>query len=49
MPNSVEVINSNAFANSANLTQIQIDKEPGSIAGSPWGAIRGDRIVEWLR
>ena len=49
IPSSVEVINSNAFANSANLTQIQIDKETGSIAGSPWGAIRGDRIVEWLR
>ena len=49
MPNSVDTIASNAFVNSANLTQIQIDKEPGSIAGSPWGAIRGDRIVEWLR
>ena len=49
IPNSVEIIMSNAFSNSANLTQIQIDKESGSIAGSPWGAIRGDRIVEWLR
>mgnify|MGYP001851369382 FL=1 len=49
IPNSVDTIESNAFLNAANLTQIQIDKEPGSIAGSPWGAIRGDRIVEWLR
>ncbi len=49
IPNSVDTIASNAFKNAANLTQIQIDKEPGSIAGSPWSAIRGDRIVEWLR
>ena len=49
IPNSVDTITSYAFLNSPNLTQIQIDKEPGSIAGSPWGAIRGDRIVEWLR
>ena len=49
IPNTVETIASNAFENAANLTKIQIDKEPGSISGSPWGAIRGDRIVEWLR
>ncbi len=49
IPNSVDTIASYAFGNAANLTQIQIDKEPGSIVGSPWGAIRGDRIVEWLR
>ena len=49
IPNSVDTIASYAFMNAANLTQIQIDKEPGSIVGSPWGAIRGDRIVEWLR
>ncbi len=49
IPNSVEAISELAFANSNNLQQIQIDKEQGSISGSPWGAIRGDRIVEWLR
>ena len=49
IPNSVDTIASYAFGSAANLTQIQIDKEPGSIVGSPWGAIRGDRIVEWLR
>ena len=32
-----------------NLNKIQINKEPGSIAGSPWGAIKGERIVEWLK
>ncbi len=49
IPNSVETIGSDAFADATNLTQIQIDKEAGSIVGSPWRAIRGDRIVEWLR
>ncbi len=49
IPNSVETIAYNAFASMNNLQQIQIDKEPGSITGSSWGAIRGDRIVEWLR
>ena len=49
IPNSVDTIASDAFMNATSLQQIQIDKEPGSITGSPWGAIRGDRIVEWLR
>ena len=49
IPNSVEAISQMAFASMDNLQQIQIDKEQGSISGSPWGAIRGDRIVEWLR
>ena len=49
IPNSVDTIASGAFMNATSLQQIQIDKEPGSIVGSPWGAIRGDRIVEWLR
>ena len=49
IPNSVETIGASAFANADNLQQIQIDKAPGEITGSPWGAIRGDRIVEWLR
>ena len=49
IPNSVDTIASYAFMNATSLQQIQIDKEPGSITGSPWGAIRGDRIVEWLR
>ncbi len=49
IPSSVETILSLAFADANNLQQIQIDKVAGSIEGSPWGAIRGDRIVEWLR
>ena len=50
IPNSVETINSHAFDNtSSNLNKIQIDKEAGSIEGSPWGATKGDRVIEWLR
>ena len=49
IPNSVEIISSNAFNNSSNLEKIQIDKEPGSIEGAPWGAIKGDKVLEWLR
>ena len=49
IPNSVETIDSRAFYNSPNLDKIQIDKEAGSIEGSPWGATKGDRVIEWLR
>ena len=49
IPNSVETIDSSAFNNSPNLDKIQIDKEAGSIEGSPWGATKGDRVIEWLR
>lgn len=49
IPNSVETIDSGAFNNSPNLDKIQIDKEAGSIEGSPWGVIKGDRAIEWLR
>ena len=49
IPNSVETIGYSAFSSANNLQQIQTDKATGEIVGSPWGAIRGDRIVEWLR
>ena len=49
IPESVETISKTAFFSTQNLNKIQINKEPGSIAGSPWGAIKGDRIVEWLK
>ena len=49
IPNSVETIDSSAFNYSPNLDKIQIDKEAGSIEGSPWGATKGDRVIEWLR
>ena len=49
IPESVEKIANTAFSNIVNLEKIQINKEPGSIAGSPWGVIKGERIVEWLK
>ena len=49
IPASVRTISYSAFYGMNNLQKIQIDKEKGSIIGSPWGAIRGDKIVEWLR
>ncbi len=48
IPSTVEKISTSAFNNANNLTKIQINKPKNSISGSPWGAIRGDRIVEWL-
>ena len=47
IPSTVEKISSMAFSNADNLTKIHIDKPKDSISGSPWGAIRGNRIVEW--
>ena len=49
IPNSVDTIASDAFMNATSLQQILYVYLLGSITGSPWGAIRGDRIVEWLR
>ncbi len=49
IPSTVEKISTTCFSSATSLKQIQIDKEEGTIEGSPWGAIRGDRIVEWLR
>ena len=49
IPNNVAKIASTVFSNADNLNKIQINKEAGSITGSPWGAIKGDRIVEWLK
>ena len=49
IPNSIERIGENAFLNCSNLQSIKIDKEAGSIEGAPWGATKGDRVVQWLR
>ena len=48
IPSSVETIGANAFSDANNLKSIQIDKTEGGIIGSPWGAIIGDRAIEWL-
>ena len=49
IPNSVEKINSMCFSSCNNLTQINIDKEKGSITGAPWNSPYGMRVVNWLR
>ena len=49
IPNSVEKISSMCFSSCNNLTQINIDKEKGSITGAPWGSPYGMRVVNWLR
>ena len=49
IPNSVETIGTNVFNSCSNLAEIRIDKEAGSIAGSPWGVPKGDRAVIWLK
>ena len=49
IPSSVETIGVSAFSNCSNLAEIRIDKETGSIAGSPWGVPKGDRAIIWLR
>ena len=49
IPNSVETIESNAFNLCNILENVIIDKEQGSISGSPWGAPKGERSIIWLR
>ena len=44
---NVEKIGGLCFANATNLEKIKINKPANSIEGSPWGAIRGTRIIEW--
>ena len=49
IPSSVDTIGENCFDTCTNLNEIRINKEKGSIAGSPWGADKGDRVVIWLK
>ncbi len=49
IPNSIEIIEENTFSGINSLEHIYIDKKEGDIKGAPWGAIKGNRIVEWLR
>ena len=37
------------FDDCSALKEIIVDKERGSLNGSPWGCIYGDRAVKWLR
>lgn len=49
IPNSIESIEWAVFEDCSNLSQIIIDKPKGSISGSPWGCVYGDRAIKWLR
>ena len=47
IPSSVASINSGCFNYCQNLKEIIINKEKGTIQGSPWGNPFGDRAVFW--
>ena len=48
IPNSVKEINTSCFANSTNLREIRIhQKNDGTLTGSPWGCIYGDKAIIW--
>ena len=47
IPSSVETIGNNAFDNCSNLETIKINKAKGDLAGAPWGAPKGDRVLVW--
>ena len=47
IPSSVGTIGDNAFSNCPNLETIKINKEEGDLAGAPWGAPKGDRVLVW--
>ena len=46
---SVIKIALSCFANSPNINEVIIHKEKGSIEGSPWGLIKGERAIKWTK
>lgn len=49
IPSSVETIGDDAFGSCSNLAEVRINKEQGSIIGSPWSVPKGERAIIWLR
>ena len=49
IPSSVETISETAFSGCNKLSNINIDKKKNSITGSPWGAPKGLRVVNWKK
>ena len=49
IPNNVKKIDNNAFTQCNNVESINVDNEKNSILGAPWGAMKGMRVVKWLR
>ena len=47
IPESVTSINTLCFLNARNLKEIRVHKKKGSIIGSPWGCIYGDKAIIW--
>ena len=48
IPSSIKEINTSCFANATNLREIRIHKKnDGTLTGSPWGCIYGDRAIIW--
>ena len=47
IPSSVTSIHIDCFSNSSNLKEIRVHNTKGSIAGSPWGCIYGDKAIIW--
>ena len=47
IPSSVKEISANCFSNCQNLKEIRVHNTKGSIAGSPWGCIYGDKVIIW--
>ena len=45
--NGVTTIGESAFERCRNLNIINIDKKANSIAGAPWGAPKGMKVVNW--
>ncbi len=48
IPSSIKEINEEAFIQASNLDEIIIHKKEGSVAGSPWGATKGERAIKWV-
>ncbi|MEG0872465.1 MAG: leucine-rich repeat domain-containing protein [Clostridia bacterium] len=47
IPSSMVTINSGAFSRCESLKTIDVDATKGKIAGAPWAAPGGDRVVVW--
>ena len=48
LPQTLTQINENAFNGCNNLEELIINNKTNSIAGAPWGASKGLKIVKWM-
>ena len=44
----IKKIDQYAFQNAPMLSEIIIHKQAGSITGSPWGCVIGDKAILWV-